>query len=77
MLSIGWMRILRETHRKYFPGWSHGMTMSLITSMQILDFRKQDGISPEAFLARRMNAYQAYYEFMPSRGRGLFLRVRT
>ena len=30
---------------------------------------EQDGISPEAFLARRMNAYQAYYEFMPLRKR--------
>lgn len=30
---------------------------------------EQDGISPEAFLARRMNAYQAYYEFMPLRRR--------
>ena len=28
---------------------------------------EEDGISPEAFLARRMNAYQAYYEFMPLR----------
>ncbi len=30
---------------------------------------EEDGISPEAFLARRMNAYQAYYEFMPLRRR--------
>ena len=30
---------------------------------------EQDGISPEDFLARRMNAYQAYYEFMPLRRR--------
>lgn len=30
---------------------------------------EQDGISPEAFLARRMNAYQTYYEFMPLRRR--------
>ena len=30
---------------------------------------EQDGISPEKFLARRMNAYQAYYEFMPLRRR--------
>ena len=30
---------------------------------------EQDGVSPEAFLARRMNAYQAYYEFMPLRRR--------
>ena len=28
-----------------------------------------EGISPESFLARRMNAYQAYYEFMPLRRR--------
>jgi len=30
---------------------------------------EEDGISPEAFLARRMHAYQAYYEFMPLRRR--------
>ncbi len=28
---------------------------------------EEEGISPEAFLARRMNAYQTYYEFMPLR----------
>ncbi|HCS53629.1 MAG TPA: alkaline phosphatase, partial [Planctomycetaceae bacterium] len=28
---------------------------------------EQEGISPEEFLIRRMNAYQAYYEFMPLR----------
>ena len=30
---------------------------------------EEEGISPEAFLDRRMNAYQAYYEFMPLRRR--------
>lgn len=30
---------------------------------------EEQGISPEAFLARRANAYQAYYEFMPLRRR--------
>ncbi len=30
---------------------------------------EQEGVSPEEFLARRMNAYQAYYEFMPLRRR--------
>ncbi|MEZ6121829.1 MAG: alkaline phosphatase D family protein [Planctomycetaceae bacterium] len=30
---------------------------------------EEDGISPEEFLVRRMNAYQAYYEFMPLRRR--------
>ena len=30
---------------------------------------EEEGISPEEFLARRMNAYQAYYEFMPLRRR--------
>lgn len=30
---------------------------------------EEDGVSPEEFLARRMNAYQAYYEFMPLRRR--------
>ncbi len=28
---------------------------------------EEEGVSPEQFLARRMNAYQAYYEFMPLR----------
>lgn len=36
---------------------------------------EEDGISSEAFLARRMNAYQAYYDFMPQ-GRNLFHRGR-
>lgn len=30
---------------------------------------EEEGVSPEEFLARRMNAYQAYYEFMPLRRR--------
>lgn len=30
---------------------------------------EEEGISPEEFLVRRMNAYQAYYEFMPLRRR--------
>jgi len=30
---------------------------------------EEEGISPEVFLARRMDAYQAYYEFMPLRRR--------
>ena len=30
---------------------------------------EEEGISPEKFLARRMNAYQTYYEFMPLRRR--------
>ena len=30
---------------------------------------EEEGISPEAFLARRMDAYQTYYEFMPLRRR--------
>jgi alkaline phosphatase D len=28
---------------------------------------EEDGVSPEAFLARRLAAYQAYYEFLPLR----------
>jgi len=32
---------------------------------------EEQGVSPEEFLTRRMNAYQAYYEFMPLR-RGAF-----
>lgn len=30
---------------------------------------EEDGVSPEEFLTRRANAYQAYYEFMPLRRR--------
>ncbi len=30
---------------------------------------EEEGITPESFLARRMNAYQAYYEFLPLRRR--------
>ncbi|MDF2378412.1 MAG: alkaline phosphatase D family protein, partial [Verrucomicrobiales bacterium] len=30
---------------------------------------EEDGVSPEVFLQRRMDAYQAYYEFMPLRRR--------
>ncbi|MCA9049290.1 MAG: alkaline phosphatase D family protein [Planctomycetaceae bacterium] len=30
---------------------------------------EEEGVSPEEFLVRRMNAYQAYYEFMPLRRR--------
>ncbi|MDF1755624.1 MAG: alkaline phosphatase D family protein [Verrucomicrobiales bacterium] len=30
---------------------------------------EEDGVSPEKFLARRANAYQTYYEFMPLRRR--------
>ncbi len=30
---------------------------------------EEEGVSPEEFLIRRMNAYQAYYEFMPLRRR--------
>lgn len=30
---------------------------------------EEDGVSPEEFLIRRANAYQAYYEFMPLRRR--------
>ena len=32
---------------------------------------EEDGVSPEEFLARRKNAYQAYYEYMPLRRRSL------
>jgi alkaline phosphatase D len=32
---------------------------------------EEEGISPEEFLMRRINAYQAYYEFMPLRKRSL------
>ena len=32
---------------------------------------EEDGVSPEDFLARRKNAYQAYYEYMPLRRRSL------
>lgn len=32
---------------------------------------EEDGVSPESFLQRRKNAYQAYYEFMPLRRRSV------
>ena len=58
---------LRETHR-LFP-WLVTWDDHEFDNNYADLVSEQDGISPEAFLARRMNAYQAYYEFMPLRRR--------
>jgi alkaline phosphatase D len=58
---------LRETHR-VFPWlvtWDDHEFDNNYASL----VSEEDGVSPEAFLARRANAYQAYYEFMPLRRR--------
>lgn len=58
---------LRETHR-LFPWlvtWDDHEFDNNYASL----VSEEDGVSPEEFLARRMNAYQAYYEFMPLRRR--------
>ena len=58
---------LRETHR-LFP-WLVTWDDHEFDNNYANLVSEQEGISPEAFLARRMNAYQAYYEFMPLRRR--------
>ena len=58
---------LRETHR-LFP-WLVTWDDHEFDNNYADLVSEQEGISPEAFLARRMNAYQAYYEFMPLRRR--------
>ncbi len=58
---------LRETHR-LFP-WLVTWDDHEFDNNYADLVSEEDGISPEAFLARRMNAYQAYYEFMPLRRR--------
>ena len=58
---------LRETHR-LFP-WLVTWDDHEFDNNYADLVSEEEGISPEAFLARRMNAYQAYYEFMPLRRR--------
>ncbi|MEO2035608.1 MAG: alkaline phosphatase D family protein [Planctomycetaceae bacterium] len=56
---------LQETHRRFpwLVTWDDHEFDNNYASLVSQD----DGVSPEEFLARRMNAYQAYYEFMPLR----------
>ena len=58
---------LRETHR-LFP-WLVTWDDHEFDNNYADLVSEEDGVSPEEFLARRMNAYQAYYEFMPLRRR--------
>ncbi len=58
---------LRETHR-LFP-WLVTWDDHEFDNNYAGLVSEEEGVSPEAFLARRMNAYQAYYEFMPLRRR--------
>jgi len=58
---------LRETHR-LFP-WLVTWDDHEFDNNYAGLVSEEDGVSPEEFLARRMNAYQAYYEFMPLRRR--------
>ena len=59
--------MLQETHR-LFP-WLVTWDDHEFDNNYANLVSEEDGISPEAFLARRRNAYQAYYEFMPLRRR--------
>jgi len=56
---------LRETHRR-FP-WLVTWDDHEFDNNYADLVSEEEGVSPEEFLARRMNAYQAYYEFMPLR----------
>ena len=58
---------LRETHR-LFP-WLVTWDDHEFDNNYAGLVSEEEGVSPEVFLARRMNAYQAYYEFMPLRRR--------
>ena len=60
-------RTLQDTHR-LFP-WLVTWDDHEFDNNYANLVSEEEGISPEAFLARRMNAYQAYYEFMPLRRR--------
>jgi len=60
-------RMLAEAHRQ-FP-WLVTWDDHEFDNNYANLVSEEDGISPEKFLARRMNAYQAYYEFMPLRRR--------
>lgn len=59
--------MLQETHRR-FP-WLVTWDDHEFDNNYANLVSEEEGISPEAFLARRMNAYQTYYEFMPLRRR--------
>lgn len=58
---------LQETHRlcPWLVTWDDHEFDNNYASL----VSEEEGISPEAFIARRANAYQAYYEFMPLRRR--------
>ena len=56
---------LQETHRR-FP-WLVTWDDHEFDNNYANLVSEEEGVSPEEFLARRMNAYQAYYEFMPLR----------
>ncbi|MCH2203096.1 MAG: alkaline phosphatase D family protein [Fuerstiella sp.] len=56
---------LQETHRQ-FP-WLVTWDDHEFDNNYANLVSEEDGVSPEEFLVRRMNAYQAYYEFMPLR----------
>lgn len=58
---------LQETHR-LFP-WLMTWDDHEFDNNYANLVSEEEGVSPEEFLARRMNAYQAYYEFMPLRRR--------
>ncbi len=58
---------LRETHR-LFP-WLVTWDDHEFDNNYADLVSEEEGVSPEEFLLRRMNAYQAYYEFMPLRRR--------
>ncbi|MCA8995663.1 MAG: alkaline phosphatase D family protein [Planctomycetaceae bacterium] len=58
---------LRETHR-LFP-WILTWDDHEFDNNYANLVSEEDGVSPEEFLTRRSNAYQAYYEFMPLRRR--------
>jgi alkaline phosphatase D len=59
--------MLQETHR-LFP-WVVTWDDHEFDNNYANLVSEEQGISPDAFLARRKNAYQAYYEFMPLRRR--------
>ena len=59
--------MLQETHR-LFP-WIVTWDDHEFDNNYANLVSEEQGISPESFLMRRKNAYQAYYEFMPLRRR--------
>lgn len=59
--------MLQETHR-LFP-WIVTWDDHEFDNNYANLVSEEQGVSPEAFLTRRKNAYQAYYEFMPLRRR--------